>query len=174
MHDEPSTCSGRTPGCSDSECSIEYGTCHCGCGDPVLIAARSSTRMGLIRGCPKRFRAGHNSKLTGGFTPEGRRKIRAAQIGKKHSEETRAKIRAARARQHGEKHPRWAGSDVGYFGIHIWLNRNFPRSGECEHCGRRDKPTEYASLTGHVYTRNREDYAELCVKCHRRMDFASV
>lgn len=29
-----------------------------------------------------------------------------------------------------------------------------------------------ASINGHVYTRNREDYAEMCQSCHLKHDYA--
>jgi hypothetical protein len=68
----------------------------------------------------------------------------------------------------GERNPMWK-ENPGYTSLHRWMATNFPLAGTCEHCGDSDKPTEYASV-GHVYTRLREDWLELCRSCHRRMD----
>ena len=69
----------------------------------------------------------------------------------------------------GERNGQWRGGGVGYRSLHEWMRVNFPLAGTCEHCGRSDKPTEYASV-GHTYTRSRADWLELCRSCHRRMD----
>jgi hypothetical protein len=53
--------------------------------------------------------------------------------------------------------------------IHQWLNRHHPRSGVCEECGAIGHGA-YASLTEHSYTRDRDDYAELCARCQRALD----
>lgn len=60
------------------------------------------------------------------------------------------------------------GTSTNYSAIHVWLNKNYPRAGRCEHCGRATR-TEYASI-GHTYTRNRDDWLELCRGCHKRFD----
>jgi hypothetical protein len=54
--------------------------------------------------------------------------------------------------------------------IHTYLRRTYPKTGICESCGRVGR-TDYASITLHEYTRNREDYAELCRTCHQLLDF---
>jgi hypothetical protein len=56
-----------------------------------------------------------------------------------------------------------------YFAIHKYLRRTYPKTGACDECGRR-KGTEYALIHGCSYSRNRQDYRELCKACHRRYD----
>jgi hypothetical protein len=36
--------------------------CECGCGQPAPISDRSRSRLGLVKGQPRRFRKGHQSK----------------------------------------------------------------------------------------------------------------
>ncbi len=69
----------------------------------------------------------------------------------------------------GEADPRWRGDDASYFVKHEWLNRHFPKTGRCDQCGAEGK-THYALRHGLEYTRNREDYLELCPRCHVRYD----
>jgi hypothetical protein len=58
--------------------------------------------------------------------------------------------------------------NTAYVDLHQWINRHFPRTGQCEKCGGTGK-TEYASID-HTYTRNRADWLELCRSCHLRVD----
>lgn len=67
-----------------------------------------------------------------------------------------------------DRSPRELRPTVGYHHIHIWINREFPRTNRCEYCGRRTR-THYASI-GHQYTRNRTDWFELCPRCHNAFD----
>lgn len=60
------------------------------------------------------------------------------------------------------------GTSTNVGAIHVWLNKNFPRAGRCEHCGREGR-TDYASIN-HTYTRNHEDWLELCRSCHQIFD----
>lgn len=46
--------------------NIEYGYCHCGCGEKTTISPYSSVRDGRIKGKPMKFISGHNAK--GSFT----------------------------------------------------------------------------------------------------------
>lgn len=72
----------------------------------------------------------------------------------------------ARWRKHGDPlvggWPPGRGESVA--AIHEWMWRTFPKVGRCEYCARRGK-TEYASI-GHTYTRHRDDWFELCSRCH--------
>lgn len=70
----------------------------------------------------------------------------------------------------GEANPRWKGDQAGYFALHVWIRSNCPMAGRCEECGAAGA-TELA-LRDHMadYTRNREDYRELCGPCHKQYD----
>ncbi len=61
-------------------------------------------------------------------------------------------------------------ADAGYTAIHTYLRKYFPKSGYCDECGDDTRKTEYALIKGRSYTRNREDYRELCKLCHNRYD----
>jgi hypothetical protein len=74
-----------------------------------------------------------------------------------------------------DEHHGWKGDDVSYNGLHSWLRRNFPKTGVCEDCGAvaTSRAHDYASID-HTYTRNREDWLELCRACHKKLDRASA
>jgi hypothetical protein len=61
------------------------------------------------------------------------------------------------------RHPSW------YDTIHAWMRRNHPKTGTCAGCGASSK-TEWALIHGREYSRDRDDYRELCRKCHSRYD----
>lgn len=71
--------------------------------------------------------------------------------------------------------PRFRGA-TGYAAIHIWLNRNHPRTGRCERCGsepgtRKPSGTQWAFKRHPApYTHNVDDYRELCPSCHAIVD----
>ena len=65
--------------------------------------------------------------------------------------------------------PWWRGDDASYGAIHTYLRKHFPKSGVCEECGKAGE-TDYALIKGRSYSRNREDYRELCRQCHVNYD----
>lgn len=67
----------------------------------------------------------------------------------------------------------WKGDEVGYRALHTYLNIHYPKSGGCEECGEQAS-TDYALIRGRNYTRNREDYRELCRPCHVDYDRMAV
>jgi hypothetical protein len=112
-------------------------------------------------------------------TAEHRAKISAALKGKRLPPETRAKLSAAVKKAYAEKrlekpsgpdNPLWKGDATTYYALHTWLRRHFPKTGTCETCGTAGR-TEYAFKHHPApHTRNRDDYSELCPKCHRAFD----
>jgi hypothetical protein len=50
--------------CSDLNCRIGEGLCHCGCGQPAPIAKRTTTKYGHIKGQPIRYVNGHYQRST--------------------------------------------------------------------------------------------------------------
>lgn len=123
--------------------------CECGCGQPTRIAKQDDPRHGHVKGQGVRFLKGHSH----------RRKV--------VSPETRAKLAAANS---GEKNYGWRGNDASYRALHGWLCQHYPKTGICEECGEKKAKTHYALIHGRAYSRNREDYRELCVGCHMRYD----
>jgi hypothetical protein len=125
--------------------------CECGCGQPAPIATKTYTKFGHVQGRPMRFVRGH------------------AMRGKKASEETRQKMRAAHKR--GPDHPEWKGENIAYSTLHLWLRREATKTGKCSACGVEGKRTEWANLSGD-YRRDLSDFSEMCVSCHKRFDYA--
>jgi hypothetical protein len=60
-----------------------------------------------------------------------------------------------------------------YRTLHARLCSRFPKKGVCERC-QLVKKTYYAKIKGHEYTDNREDYYELCQKCHMNYDRGGI
>jgi len=116
-------------------------------------------------------------------TPETHAKISAGRKGKGMGERNAMANPEARAKQlanvprrpevSGSNHPQWKGDAVGPIGAHWWLRENFPKAGQCDECGTKEKPTEYAfKYHPKPHTRNREDYRELCCSCHVKETWA--
>lgn len=123
-------------------------------------------------------------------SPELLAKLRQGKIGEKNPMFGRPSPMRGRkqapdhtAKNTGEQSSRWKGDDVGYGGAHGWVQKHFPKTGTCEKCGRTPKriayvhygkettrsATEYANISG-KYLRDRKDYMELCIRCHRQLD----
>ncbi len=73
----------------------------------------------------------------------------------------------------GEKSPHWVGDKVGYCGIHDWIKTNYGLAQKCEQCGS-DKNVHWAKLKGKEYERKRENFWQLCSKCHMDYDDTSI
>lgn len=58
---------------------------------------------------------------------------------------------------------------MAYKAIHLYLNAHFPKAGACDECGAQGR-THYALIHGREYSRDREDYRELCSPCHGQYD----
>lgn len=56
-----------------------------------------------------------------------------------------------------------------YNTIHVWMLRHHPKSGICEMCGEKRK-TQWSNKDM-KYTRNIEDWQELCASCHKLYDY---
>jgi len=75
-----------------------------------------------------------------------------------------------------EGHPMWKDNNIGYGGIHDWLQDNFPKPEKCENCGKRGEKNngkwniEWAKLKNKEYERKRENFWKLCHKCHSKYD----
>lgn len=59
-----------------------------------------------------------------------------------------------------------------YAAVHIWLRRRHPYARRCEWCGCANNATQYAYGRGasEAYSRNRAEWFEFCIPCHRRFD----
>ncbi len=65
--------------------------------------------------------------------------------------------------------------DVGYKALHEWIRNYKKKTGKCEICGstksgsKDGRDLDLANISGE-YKRDVEDFAWLCIKCHRRFD----
>jgi hypothetical protein len=57
-----------------------------------------------------------------------------------------------------------------YYAIHRHLGTYYPKKLVCEHCNKPAK-THYALMKGKEHERNRDNYLELCPKCHKAYDY---
>lgn len=57
-----------------------------------------------------------------------------------------------------------------YSGIHNWLHRKYGNANKCEICGEDNKKYQWAKLKDKEYERKRENFWQLCVKCHTLYD----
>src|SRR3990167_2850426 len=76
--------------------------------------------------------------------------------------------KASTEKRKGEGNPGWVGDRVKYFGLHMWVSKNFGQPGTCEQCGRtrlKGRYIHWANKTG-KYLRDRNDWMRLCAKCH--------
>ena len=71
-----------------------------------------------------------------------------------------------------ESHGCWKGDNVGYSGIHQWLNSAFGRPVECQNsnCKGRSSTFDWALKRDVEHGRKRENYLRLCRSCHRSYD----
>ena len=63
----------------------------------------------------------------------------------------------------------WKGDEAGQVALHRWLRVHHQKKEICSKCGKQGY-TEYANIKGHNYTRNIEDYMEMCKPCHTEYD----
>lgn len=68
----------------------------------------------------------------------------------------------------GENHPGWKGNNVGYFVLHKWVRKNKGKAKRCIFCGSTSN-VQWANKS-HTYSRNLDDWLELCKKCHVKYD----
>ena len=66
----------------------------------------------------------------------------------------------------------WKGDRVGYKGIHCWLNKKFGRAQKCGNieCDNTSNWFEWCLKKGKKYERKRENFINLCRKCHKKYD----
>ncbi len=89
----------------------------------------------------------------------------------KQKPETRIKQKASMAGRHvGKENPAYRGEKANVSAIHTWLRKRYPLSGVCSRCGG-EKWTERAFLRWpKPYTRDPDDYEEMCRSCHTKYD----
>lgn len=71
--------------------------------------------------------------------------------------------------QKGKGHPLWK-ENVGYWGIHKWIVRNYGRANKCENCGTLSAKCYDWSNISLMYKRDIADWWQLCRSCHIGFD----
>lgn len=64
--------------------------------------------------------------------------------------------------------------EIGYRGIHVWINKILGKSAKCTKCGRDglvSKKIHWANISGQ-YKRDAHDWTRLCVPCHKKYDLS--
>jgi len=119
----------------------------------------------------KKIGAANKAALTGRTVPaEVRAKISATSKGRVLSEETRQKLRESKR---GAKAYNWKGDEVGYLGLHHWVERELGRPSLCEHCETTTaKRFDWANKSND-YKRELSDWLRLCRSCHMKYDSAA-
>ena len=67
--------------------------------------------------------------------------------------------------------PNWKGDEVGYDGIHSWVEKHLGKPNKCEECGSTSKRLYQWSNKSGEYKRDLADWQRLCVGCHGLFDY---
>jgi len=116
------------------------------------------------------------------FSEESKRKMSESHKGMHHSEETKKKISKNSPQYYkgkfGKNHNTWKGENAHEGSIHIWNIRHYGQADHCELCGKSGNGNgiffQWANLKNHKYSRDIEDYIQLCNSCHQKMDNGKI
>jgi hypothetical protein len=86
---------------------------------------------------------------------------------KPHSKETKEKISLANT---GILSSQWKGNKAKYQALHGWIRRHHGPANHCSKCKKTDKEYQWALKPGRKYSRNINDYDQLCRSCHQKQD----
>lgn len=73
-----------------------------------------------------------------------------------------------------ESNFQWKGDKASYAAKHMWIRYHFGKATECESCGKNDKRMYHWSNISGDYLRERDDWQQLCVPCHKQFDLSRV
>lgn len=75
-----------------------------------------------------------------------------------------------KGKQTGQIPWNYKGEMVGYRGLHRWITLKKGKANHCENCDSNKKRMyHWANISG-LYKRELEDWIQLCVPCHKRLD----
>lgn len=112
----------------------------------------------------------------GSMDVETKRKLSEGRLGDENwskRPEVREKMRKAKLGKKNELANHWKGDDVGYSGLHTWVQRTLGKPDTCEHCktsGLKGREIHWANKSGN-YKRDKEDWLRLCASCHLTYDW---
>lgn len=156
--------------------------------------SRWEKRKYCSRVCQMDSIKGWNLGKSGYMSEEGRKKIsestkrtmanetkeKALERGRKANETRvmRGSYNNGRTGIKGEKDPNWIGEKATYNSKHKWIQKHWIKTEYCEICKKYTPAppntrlkfgTQWANISNE-YKRIREDWLELCPKCHRNYD----
>ena len=70
----------------------------------------------------------------------------------------------------GKDNPNWKGNDAGYGKIHTWIRLHWGEATHCEICHTKEAPLYEWHNKDKRYKRIREDWIQVCRKCHMRLE----
>lgn len=74
----------------------------------------------------------------------------------------------------GDKNAKWKGDGASYAAKHMWVKYHFGRASECEDCGVEDRKVYHWANISKMYLRERTDWKQLCVPCHKAFDLSRI
>lgn len=80
-----------------------------------------------------------------------------------------AASRAKYSEWRAERRTWWAGDEVGYHGLHQWVDRHFEDPGVCWFCGG-NAHLQWARRHNESTSRERNAWLRLCARCHYHYD----
>jgi len=131
------------------------------CPQISLSRLKMKERLGYINSLITRDKMSEAKK---GIVPKS-----AFKKGSKLSKITCQRISEAKKE---DKNYSWRGDDVGYGGLHTWVNKHLGKPDTCEHCGKSklvNHKIHWANKSGN-YLRDINDWLRLCALCHKKYD----
>lgn len=77
-------------------------------------------------------------------------------------------VRCAKEKKN-DKNPNWAGDNVGYSALHLWVQRRLEKPKFCSKCKLPNKKLDLANIS-QEYKRDLSDWEWLCRSCHMEAD----
>lgn len=77
------------------------------------------------------------------------------------------KLKRIQSLPKGERNYQWKGDNVGYRGLHYWIERQLGKASKCNKCYNSSKRYHWHNISGE-YTRELSDWESLCAKCHKK------
>lgn len=138
--------------------------CSLSCRSKIIAFKNFKNRNGFG------FKKGH-IPWNNGLTKEVDGKLRYLSEFRKTNKEIQNRLR-----KKDKNHFNWKGDDVGYRGLHIWVQNRLGIPNNCEYCGKiglKGRQIHWANK-GHKYLRNLTDWIRLCIKCHKALDAGKI
>lgn len=137
-------------------------TKECGyCGEIFSKAATcSKSEWSKRQGCSQSCAA----KLRGAPWLDSFKLKKGAQLGKR--------TQFKKGQTTGSKNTKWKGDKASYAAKHMWVRYHYGKADHCEDCKTEESRMYHWSNISGEYSRDRDDWQQLCVPCHKEYDLA--